>query len=99
MELKAYQAYKNPELSLYYWRTSTGQEVDFILGEMEVAIEIKTSTRIHESDCRGLKALASSHKVKKLLLVSFESEPKKMADIQCLPWQIFLQLLWDGQIV
>ncbi len=40
MELKAYQAYRNPELDIRYWRTSTGFEVDFILGDMNVAIEI-----------------------------------------------------------
>ncbi len=26
MELKAYQAYKNPELDIRYWRTSSGFE-------------------------------------------------------------------------
>jgi len=41
MELKAYQAYRNPELEIRYWRTSTGFEVDFILGDMDVAIEVK----------------------------------------------------------
>ncbi|MBW2657074.1 MAG: ATP-binding protein, partial [Deltaproteobacteria bacterium] len=41
MELKAYQAYCNPELDIRYWRTSTGFEVDFILGDMNVAIEVK----------------------------------------------------------
>jgi len=28
MELKAYQAYRNPELDIRYWRTSSGFEVD-----------------------------------------------------------------------
>ncbi len=41
MELKAYQAYRNPELDIRYWRTSTGFSVDFILGDMYVAIEVK----------------------------------------------------------
>ncbi len=64
MELKAYQVYRNPELMLHYWRISTG---------IEVAIEIKTSSRVHETDTKSLVALAASHPVKKLLLVSFES--------------------------
>ena len=29
MELKVYQAYRNPELDIRYWRTSSGYEVDF----------------------------------------------------------------------
>ena len=32
MELKAYQAYREPEMELSFWRTAAGQEVDFILG-------------------------------------------------------------------
>jgi len=100
MELKAYQAYKNPELMLHYWRTSTGLEVDFILGDMEVAIEVKSSKRVHEMDCKSLLDLAEEHKVKRLLLISFESEPKIINDtIECLPWDLFLKRLWAGNII
>ena len=55
LELMAYKAYRNPELPIYYWRTSTGLEVDFILGDMEVAVEIKASKRVHETDTKGLE--------------------------------------------
>ena len=60
MELIAYQAYKNPELEITYWRTSTGYEVDFILNDMEVAIEVKTAKRIHETDIPFLPEDANS---------------------------------------
>jgi predicted AAA+ superfamily ATPase len=53
MELKAYQAYVSPELDLAYWRTSSGLEVDFILGNMRTAIEVKGSGRVHEGDGGG----------------------------------------------
>lgn len=100
MELKAYQAYRNPELMLYYWRTSTDREVDFILGDMEVAIEIKTSKRVHETDCKNLQILAEENTVKKKILVSFENEPKYLFhDIECLPWQIFLEKLWGDELI
>lgn len=100
MELKAFQAYRNPELLLHYWRTSTGQEVDFILGDMDVAIEIKSSKRVYESDIKGLKALAEAHRVKRLILISFESEPKTLSNhVECLPWENFLNLLWNGEII
>lgn len=99
MELKAYQTYKNPEMLLHYWRTSSGIEVDFILGDMEVAIEIKTAQRVHAGDAKGLKALAESHTIKKLLLISFEKEPKSMGNrIEYLPWELFLKKLWAGEI-
>jgi predicted AAA+ superfamily ATPase len=100
MELKAYQAYKNPELLLHYWRTSTGQEVDFILGDMEVALKIKTSKKINEFDAKNLMALAESHSVKRLILVSFEAEQKMLLNkVECLPWEIFLKNLWGGLII
>jgi predicted AAA+ superfamily ATPase len=100
MELKAYQAYRNPELILHYWRTSTGQEVDFILGDMEVAIEIKSSKRVHETDTKNLMALDASHQPKRLILVSLESEPKKLKEnIECLPWKVFLDALWAGEVI
>lgn len=100
LELMAYKAYKNPELLLHYWRTSTGREVDFILGDMEVAIEIKSSKRVHETDAKALKILQEENKVKRSLLISFESEPKIILDnIECLPWKLFLKKLWGGEII
>lgn len=100
MELLAYKAYQNPELRLYYWRTSTGQEVDFILNDMEVAIEIKSSKRVHETDAKALKLLQQEHPVQRCILVSLEPEPKKMLNnIECLPWRIFLEKLWNHEIL
>ncbi len=98
LELMSYKAYKNPELALHYWRTAAGEEVDFILGDMEVAIEIKTSHRVHDVDIRALKVLQETHKTKKRILVSFEKEPKKMEGVECLPWKIFLEQLWEGAL-
>ncbi len=100
MELKAYQAYVNPELQLHYWRTSTGLEVDFILGDMEIAIEIKSSKRVDNAHVKGLRALAESHTLKRLILVSFEEVPKKLpGNIECLYWRDFLVQLWGGQVI
>ncbi|MCY4512274.1 MAG: ATP-binding protein, partial [Bdellovibrionales bacterium] len=57
MELMNYKKYKNPELDIHYWRTSSGYEVDFICGDMHTAIEVKASSRIHKNHLKGLKAL------------------------------------------
>ena len=86
MELKAYQAYQDPGLDTRYWRTSTGFEVDFILNEMEVAIEVKSTSRLHGYHTKGLRALLEEHRLKKALIVSLESEPRKTEDaIEILP--------------
>ena len=99
MELKAYQAYRNPELDIRYWRTSTGFEVDFILGDMNAAIEVKGSQRIHSKHTRGLRALMEEHTVGRAVIVSLEKQPRKLdSSIEVLPWQIFLEALWSGEL-
>ena len=99
LELMAYRAYKKPELLIHYWRTSSGQEVDFILGDMEVAIEIKSSKKVHEADTKELQILQSEYSVKQSIVVSFEQEPKKLGqNITCLFWKDFLEKLWRDEL-
>lgn len=99
MELKAYQAYRNPELDIRFWRTSTGFEVDFILNNMNVAIEAKSSNKIHSGHLKGLKALLEEHRVKRAIVVSLETRARKLdTGIEVLPWQIFLEQLWGGDL-
>lgn len=99
MELKAYQAYRNPELDIRYWRTSTGFEVDFILGDMNIAIEVKGTPRVHSGHAKGLKALLEEQTVGKAIIVSLESQVRKLdRHIEALPWQVFLEALWSGDL-
>lgn len=99
MELKAYQAYKNPELPIYYWRTTTGLEVDFILGDMEVAVEIKSSDKIYKTDAKGLKALDAEYSLKRKILVSFETGIRNLeSGIESMHYNDFLSLLWNGEL-
>ena len=100
MELRAYQAYRKPDMPLYYWRSSTGQEIDFILGEREVAIEVKASSRVHEVDLRAFSAIREDVPIKKCFVVSLETMPRKMSDgTMVLPWQQFLENLWAGKVI
>lgn len=99
MELRAYQAYRDPDVPITFWRTSTGQEVDFLLGDRELAIEIKTG-RVHEGDIRHLQALKEDGPVKHCVIVCMEKEPRTLADgITTLPWKIFLEKLWGGEFI
>ena len=98
MELKAYHAYRNPELDIRYWRTSSGYEVDFILGEMNLAVEAKASDRIHRGHTRGLSALKEEHSIGRIVTVALEKEPQRVdASIEVMPWRIFLENLWSGE--
>jgi predicted AAA+ superfamily ATPase len=99
LELMAYRAYRNPELDIHFWRTSTGFEVDFILGPMETAVEVKGSARVGDHHLRGLRALREEHKQIKPVVVSLENIPRKTADgIRILPVRDFCEELWLGKL-
>ena len=97
MEVKAYQAYRNPEMPIAFWRTSTGREVDFIIGDKDLAVEIKGSSRIHEGDMRSLHNLLDDGPLKKACIVSLERQPRQlMKTIEAIPWQVFIERLRGG---
>jgi predicted AAA+ superfamily ATPase len=98
MELKAYQAYRNPDLDICFWRTSSGQEVDFIIGNKLLAVEIKGTRRVHEGDVRSLAALQEDGQVKKSIIVCLENESRHLPrNIEIIPWKDFIIRLWDGE--
>ncbi len=100
MELTAYQSYRNQDLELHYWRTSSGLEVDFVLGPMEIAVEVKASARVHEGDLSGLRALVGEHPVKRALVVCMEPQRRMIeGGIEILPWREFLASLWSGEVM
>ncbi len=49
------RSYSGLHYDLSHWRLSTGVEVDFIAGEMQVAIEAKSARRIDDDDLKGLR--------------------------------------------
>ena len=99
MELRAYQAYRRPELEIRFWRTASGFEVDFVLGDLDVAIEVKGGTRVHDGDLTGLRALAEEHRLRRSIVVSLERQPRKLPPgIEVLPWKLFLEELWAGTL-
>lgn len=103
MELLAYKAYKSPDMDISFWRTANRQEVDFILGDMEVAIEIKNGKRVHEGDLRYLGVLAADSGLNpKRIVICDEAQQRSTEDpfgqISILPWRIFLTRLWANEI-
>ncbi len=100
MELRAFQAYRDPELEISFWRTSSGIEVDFILGPMDVAIEVKAKNRISSRDLAPLRSLVQEQSIGMGIVVSLEREARRLSDgIRILPWRLFLDMLWSGEIV
>jgi len=48
---------------------------------------------------KGLKSFAEEYKVKNLVIVSTDPYPRKIDNIMVLPWEIFLEKLWGGDII
>ena len=99
-ELRAYLSYKNIEKPLRFWHTQDNKyEVDAVVGDAEIAIEVKSSASVTFHDTRGLKAFGEEHPKAKLVIVSQEERPRKLNGIEIWPAKQFLEQLWAGEMV
>lgn len=99
MEIIAYRAYSELDYDIHFWRTKSGQEVDFVLGQGEVAIEIKGSKQIEKRDLSSLLAFVDEYSPKKALLVCNEAEARLVGPIRIMPYREFLSALWSGEVL
>lgn len=69
--LRAWIAYRSDDHELYFWRTRSGVEVDFVVyGATGLwAIEVKNTARIRPEDLRGLAAFQEDYPEARCLLV------------------------------
>ena len=98
-EIYAHSRYSGKEYPLYYWRTTSQLEIDFVLGDHEVAIEVKAAEQANHRHLKGLKAFAEEYEVKKKILISNDPLPRLIGDILVLPWRVFLERLWADEII
>ena len=100
-ELSAFAAYRDLDEALTYWRLPSGIEVDFVLGDMRVAIEAKASARITSDHMKGLRTLAEEHpRVARRLVVCLEPRARRTEEgIDVLPALEFARRLWRGDLV
>ena len=99
MEILAHRTYKDLSYDVNFWRTKAGLEVDFVLGQGEVAVEVKGTHRFDRKDLRPLKAFVEEYHPKKAIVVCNERSPRVHENIHILPWRDFLHRLWDGLII
>ncbi len=99
-ELNCYNAYRERFASFSYWRLSSGAEVDFIVNDMQCAIECKSSQRIRDDHLKDLRELAKDHpEVKMRILVGLEPGKRLTPDgILIFGHQEFTQILWSGEL-
>lgn len=97
--LMAWNAYGQGKNQIFFWRTKSGNEVDFVLyGEAGFwAIEVKNSVHIRSKDTQGLRAFKEDYPQAKAFLLYRGKERLKMEEILCLPCDEFLRNLVPGQ--
>lgn len=98
-EVYAHSSYSGLDYEISYWRTASQIEIDFVLGKHEVAIEVKASNNINSRHLKGLKSFMEEYKVNHSILICNEELPRKQGDIWILPWQVFLEKLWGGELI
>lgn len=93
--LRAWASYREDGSALYYWRTKSGSEVDFVLygGESFVAIEVKRARSVHSTDLRALRAFREDYPEAHVLLLYMGEQRLEIDGIACLPCEPFLRAL------
>ena len=99
MELSAHRSYRELHYEIDFWRTKTGLEVDFILGGGEVAVEVKGTSRVDNNDLKPIRAFIEEHRPRLAIVVSNEKRERKAGEVTVLPWRVFLERLWGGEII
>jgi predicted AAA+ superfamily ATPase len=99
MEISAYNSYRELGFDINFWRTKSGLEVDFILGDGAVALEIKGSRNIQKRDLNALKRFSEDYSPRLSIIVCNERKERFSGNIKLLPWKKFLKQLWEGTII
>jgi len=99
-EITAYNCYAERFANISYWRLASGIEVDFVINDMAVAIEAKSSHTISSHHLTGLRQLAIAHpNVERRIVLCLENRPRRTPDgIEIMPYGDFVQHLWSEGI-
>ena len=98
-ELIAYLGYNYSDEKLTYWRTSSGYEVDCVIGNGRIAIEIKSCDEVKSRHTKGLKAFQEEYPQARLIVVSMDKYKRVMNEVEIFPATDFLSELWKGKII
>lgn len=102
-ELIAYRDYCDFPFEIFYWRSTSQFEVDFIIrlkSKKLIGIEVKGSNHIDRDDLKGFRAFEEEIHLDRKIVVCLEKNERLIDDkYQVLPTQIFCRLLWNGSIL
>lgn len=97
-EILAYRGYFKRREKISYWHTYTGLEVDLVIGDADVAIEIKSSEEVRPRHKTGLNAFKEEHPDCRLILVSLDPITRTSSEVELIYILDFLKMLWNGEI-
>ena len=92
-ELISHSDYRSGE-SVSHWRSTSGFEVDFVVGD-HTAIELKAKSTVSAHDLKSLRALGEEGKLKRLLFVCLEKRTRRVDGVTIVPLERFLDELWS----
>jgi predicted AAA+ superfamily ATPase len=97
--LKAWLDYSEESNELFFWRTQSGTEVDFVVyGESQFcALEVKNSRKVDRKDLRALKTFKSDYPECRAALLYRGNERLFVDGVWCLPCDDFLRNLVPGR--
>ena len=98
-ELIAYLGYSQSSEKISYWRTSSGYEVDAIIGNGRIAVEIKSTDEVKSRHLKGLKAFKEDFLCARTIIVSMDKYPRVMNGVEIIPAEQFLKELWNSEII
>lgn len=93
--LRAWIAYRAAGAQLYYWRTKSGSEVDFVVygPDVFVAVDVKRTGNVHGKDLRALRAFRTDYPEAAVCLLYAGRERLEIDGIPCVPIEDFLRAL------
>ncbi len=100
-ELAAYISYRNVDANLTYWGLTSQTEVDFLLDDLSIAIEAKSSANVGNQHLRGLRSIAVEYpEIAQRVVVCREQRARLTDDgILILPAERFIERLWGGDLL
>lgn len=98
LELKAYIDYFLIDAEIYYWRSQSQIEIDFIIklkNKKLIGIEVKGSENIREKHTKALKAFEEDFKLHQKIIVTNEKHTRNLEGaIKAYPFRTFCEKLW-----
>ena len=96
-EIWAARSYQVADWPIEYWRTKSGLEVEFVLNRSEVAVAAKTA--VQPRDLRPINAFVEEFAPGRAIVVTAETQSRRVGKIDVMPYAAFLETLHGGQLL